>query len=79
MTSETDKEDETISLLYETNTRLCDQVEIFDAIAVIDTADAAADDGKATAMRQLRRQLEDENQRLHNRSKMVSIKTFGAP
>ena len=62
VTSDANHEKEKTDLLHETNTRLCDQVEIFDAIAAIGTADAAGDDRKATPIGQLRRQLENENE-----------------
>lgn len=57
---------ETTSLLYDTNARLCDQVEIFDAIAATDGTDATRDGRKPTAIGQLRLQLEEENRMLQS-------------
>ena len=62
MISETDDDEKKkLSLLSERNTRLCDQVEIFDAVAAIGPADAAGNGRKTTTMGQLRSQLEEEN------------------
>ena len=62
--SNTNNEKEKMALLYETNARLCDQVEIFDANAANDTVDAAG-----TAIGRLRRQLEEENEMLQSRAR----------
>ncbi|KAM0798780.1 hypothetical protein BDR22DRAFT_352539 [Usnea florida] len=60
---ETSVATEEMSLLCEMNTRLCDQVEIFHAIA----AYGAAEHGrKASEIGQLRRQLEEEDHKLHS-------------
>ncbi|CAF9938384.1 hypothetical protein IMSHALPRED_000777 [Imshaugia aleurites] len=62
MISETDDDEKKkLSLLSERNTKLCDQVEIFDAVAANGPADAAGNDRKITTMSQLRSQLEEEN------------------
>ena len=66
MTSETSVENEEVSLLCEMNTRLCDQVEIFHAIAAYNAAAASGHDRKASEIGQLRRQLEGEDQKLHS-------------
>lgn len=65
LTSETDKEKEQMALLYETNTKLCEQVEIFDAIAANQNVDAAGIERKATTIGQLRHQLEEEHKKIH--------------
>ena len=65
MTSETSLENEEVSLLCEMNTRLCDQVEIFHAVAANNAAAATGHDRKASEIGQLRRQLEEEDEKLH--------------
>ncbi len=82
--SETNDEKENLSLLHETNNRLCDQVEIFDAIAANEAADTVGNDRKATAIGQVRRQIEEENemlqQRCENASQVPSVlHPFGGP
>ena len=67
MISETNGQKEKLSLLYETNARLCDQVEIFDAISANKTADAAGSDRKSSTIDQLRHYLEGENEMLQSR------------
>ncbi|KAL9064696.1 MAG: hypothetical protein Q9161_008704 [Pseudevernia consocians] len=67
MISETNGQKEKISLLYETNARLCDQVEIFDAISANKTADTAGSDRKSSTIDQLRHYLEEENEMLKSR------------
>lgn len=62
MTSEGD-EMEKMSILCKTNTKLCDQVEIFDAISATGTA---RNDQKATTISQLRGQLEERNKMLQS-------------
>ena len=57
-----------MSLLHKTNARLCDQVEVFDAVAADNATDAAGYDRKASKISQLRRELEEENQKLQSRS-----------
>ena len=69
VTSISNHEKEEIALLHKTNARLCDQVEIFEAMAANDAADAAWDDCKATAITRLRRKLEEENMILQSRTK----------
>ncbi|KAL9136562.1 MAG: hypothetical protein Q9175_002238 [Cornicularia normoerica] len=64
--SETDNEKEQMALLYETNTKLCEQVEIFDAIAANQNVDAAGIERKATTIGQLRHQLEEEHKKIHS-------------
>ncbi len=64
VTSESDDEKEILSLLHETNNRLCDQVEIFDAIAANEAADTVGNDRKATVIGQMRRRLEEENEKV---------------
>ena len=64
VTSESIDKDESLSLLYEINTKLCDKIEVFDAIAVNGSAEGTRTDTKATTIGQLRRQLETEDQRL---------------
>ena len=59
--SDTNHEQEKVARLLETNTKLCDQVEIFEAVTANDTVDAAGNDRKSTAIGRLRRQLEEEN------------------
>lgn len=66
MTSDTSNMKETTSLLYDTNAKLCDQVEIFDAIAAMDGTDATRDGQRPTAIGQLRLQLEEENKMLQS-------------
>ena len=66
MTSETNVENEEVSLLCEMNTRLCDQVEIFHAIAANNAPAAAGHDRNTSEISQLRRQLEEEDQKLHS-------------
>ena len=66
MTSDTSNMKEITSLLYDTNARLCDQVEIFDAIAAKDDTDATRDGRKPTAIGQLRLHLEEENRMLQS-------------
>lgn len=66
MTSDTSNMKETTSLLYDTNAKLCDQVEIFDAIAAMDGTDATRDSQRPTAIGQLRLQLEEENKMLQS-------------
>ena len=66
MTSEISVENEEVSLLCEMNTRLCDQVEIFHAMAAYNAAAATEHDKKASEIGQLRRQLEREDQKLHS-------------
>lgn len=60
MISGTNGEEERLSLLYETNARLCDQVETFDAISANKTADAADNDRKSSTIGQLRHESEEE-------------------
>ena len=67
MISEINYEKETLSRLYETNAKLCDQIEIFDAIAANQSSDATGSDRKATAIGQLRRQLEEEHEKIRNK------------
>lgn len=62
--SDTNSEKDKIALLLETNTKLCTQVEIFDAIVANKTMDGAGSDRKATAIGRLRCQLEEENKML---------------
>ena len=76
VTSNTNHERDKIELLYKANNRLCDQVEIFDAIAANDTADAAANDRKATAIGRLRCQLEKENEMLQSSAGSKAQATF---
>ena len=66
VTSETSVENEQVSLLCEMNTRLCDQVEIFHAVAAYNAAAVTGHDRKASEIGQLRRQLEEEDQKLHS-------------
>ena len=68
VTSDANHEKDKVALLHETNSKLCDQVEIFDAIAANDTAYAAGNDRKATAIGQLRRQLEEDNKTRQQRA-----------
>ena len=66
VTSEFADKEESLSLLYETNAKLCDQIEVFDIIAVNESAEGTRTDTKATTIGQLRRQLEAEDQRLRS-------------
>lgn len=66
VTSESIDKDESLSLLYETNTKLCDKIEVFDAIAANGSAEGTRTDTKATTIGQLRLQLEIEDQRLRS-------------
>ena len=63
-----DINNEKVSLISDVNTSMCGQVEIFDAIAAIGEVDAVGSDRKSTAIGQLRRHLELENQKLHSQS-----------
>ena len=67
MISDTNGDKEKFSLLYETNAKLCDQVEIFDAISANKTGDAAGSDRKSSTIDQLRHYLEEENEILQSR------------
>ena len=69
MNSDTDHETDALALICETNTRLCDQVEIFDAIATINTTNAAGSNPKPTAIGRFRRQLEEENEIFQSKDK----------
>ena len=57
-----------MSLISNINAIMCGKVEIFDAIAAIGDVDARGNDRKSTAIGQLRRQLELENQKFHAQS-----------
>ena len=69
LTKSSDTNNERMSLISDINNSMCGKVEIFDAIAAIGDADAAGNDRKATAIGQVRRQLELENQKLHSQSR----------
>ncbi len=70
MNSDISDENFRLSLLCETNARLCDKVEIFDAIATI--TDAAGDGRNDTMIGRLRRQLEETHERLQSGGKNTS-------
>ncbi len=70
MNSDISDENLRLSLLCETNSRLCDQVEIFDAIAAI--TDAAGDGRKDTMIGRMRHQLEEIHERLQSGGKNTS-------
>ena len=76
MTSDTNNVKETMSLLCDTNARLCGQVEIFDAIAADFDTDATGNGRKSTAIGQLRRQLEEENEMLQSRCEQKAQAPF---
>ena len=77
LTKTSDTNNEEMSLISEINTSMCGKVEIFDAIAAISDVDATGNDRKPTAMSQLRRHLELENQKLRtqDRTKPKGVRT----
>ena len=72
MNSDISDERMSLSLLCETNSRLCDKVEIIDAIAANGISDAAGDGRKYTMIGHMRHQLEEIHVILQSGGKVIS-------